>query len=399
MKLKHYLLASKYNDYKPWIITTPALAVFCLVIWGLRFLMPSLSLAASSIDASDLMSRINAERTQRFIPALITNGKLINAAIGKAQDMMTRSYFAHVDPDGNYVWPRIEAAGYTPYLTLGENLAMDFTSASDMVSAWMNSPTHRENIVNPKFEDQGLATIAGTFEPDHDTIIAVSLFGALYKTPAPPAPPAYASPYTTPVTKARPPYATPYTTPVTTPVPAPAPAPIASLAISKDIKINSTSLSGHTLVNIDVVIAGSPTLVTARLKTQSITLIAGRSQGEFIGSFTFDPTEDLSHQTISVEARNNAGTKITQDFPVDIQSSQAASAATTAIAIPISNEAGIINILRIVFGIFALIYMGFLIVDAVIIRRAKVKRAGIHPNPHILILFLIAVVTLFANWF
>src|SRR3990167_8683513 len=162
MQLKHYLFASEHNDYKPWILTPSALGVFCLVIWGLRFLLPSLTIAAPGIDAYDLMSRINSERTQRFIPALNTNSKLITAAGGKAQDMLARSYFAHVDPDGNYVWPRIESAGYKPYLTLGENLAMDFTSASEMVAAWMNSPTHRENIVNAKFEDQGLSTVSGT---------------------------------------------------------------------------------------------------------------------------------------------------------------------------------------------------------------------------------------------
>src|SRR6185295_2458112 len=108
--------------------------VFCLVIWALRFLIPAqATFAASTIDPTHVMIKINQERTSRFLPALSTNTKLSVAAQGKGQDMLSRSYFAHVDPDGNYVWPRIEAAGYTPYLTLGENLGMDFTNAADLM--------------------------------------------------------------------------------------------------------------------------------------------------------------------------------------------------------------------------------------------------------------------------
>lgn len=412
MKLRHYLFASEENDYKPWILSAPALAIFCLVIWGFRFLLPGVSVAAPGIDAGDLMSRINTERTQRFIPALITNSSLISAATGKANDMMARSYFAHVDSDGNFVWPRIEAAGYTPYLTLGENLAMDFTTAGEMISAWMNSPLHRENLLNVKFEDQGLASVEGIFAPSHDTIIAVSLFGALNKPkPIPPTvpyptpkvpPPPYVTPYTTPVTP-RPPYATPMTNPppIQPPAPVPAPAPvvpISPLAITKNIKISTTSLSGRTLLNIDVIISGSPTLVTARIKTQSIALLAGKSAGQFLGNFTFDDDENLSALTLTVEARDKTGAKASRDFPVNIPASETSGAASE-VAIPVTNEAQIITVLRIVFGVFALIYMAFLVIDAIIIHRAKVKKTGIHASPHILLLFLIAAFTLFANWF
>src|SRR5690606_34626201 len=111
------------------------------------------------------------------------------------------SYFAHQDPDGNYVWPKIVAAGYSPYTALGENLAMDFTSAGDVINAWMNSPTHRANIVNEKFEDQGLASVAGMYEGNRETIAVTSLFGTLQKSTPPPAPapqPTYQTPATEP---------------------------------------------------------------------------------------------------------------------------------------------------------------------------------------------------------
>ncbi|MEO8065741.1 MAG: CAP domain-containing protein [Candidatus Doudnabacteria bacterium] len=388
MKLNYYLFASEQNSYKPWILTTPALVLFCFVIWALRLLLPGISIAAPGIDPQDLMTRINAERTQRFIPALITYSKLITAATGKAQDMMARSYFAHVDPDGNYVWPRIEATGYKPYLTLGENLAMDFTSASEMMAAWMNSPGHRANIENEKFVDQGVSTISGTFEPNHNTIIAVSLFGALYNPPPSPVAKTYPTPvYQTPkIIKPKPTPALP---------PAPAPPEKSSLIIFPDIKVNTTVVSGKILVNLDVVIGGNPSLVTSRLKTQSITLVAGKQPGEFVGSFTFDQTEILGSQTVSIEARDKTGAKLAQDFRIRIDVPALSGAAQDSLVpIPVTNEAAIIKVLRIIFGIFGAIYVIFLVIDAVIIHRAKIKRTGIHSWPHLLVLLLIAAITL-----
>ena len=395
MKLKEYLIPTELNNYKPWIMSPAALGIFCLVIWGIRFLLPGITIAAPSIDANDLMTKINFERTQRFIPALLTNSKLTTAAAGKAQDMLNRSFFAHVDPDGNYVWPRIEAAGYTPYLTLGENLAMDFTTSEGVVNAWMNSPTHRANIENAKFEDQGLASIFGAFEPGHDTIVITSLFGTLYKTKAKPIP----APNPTPPPAAPAPTPVPHPTPAPNPNPPPTPTPPA-LEIRQDIKISSTTISGRILVNLDVVIGGQPALVTSRLKSQSITLLAGPAAGQYLGSFTFDPTEVLTKQTLSVEARNKAGQKITADFPVDITSPAVSgdNAQSPTPIMPVSNESEVITILRIVFGVFALLYMGFLITDAIIIRRAKINRPGIHSSTHTLLFLLIAVVSLFGRF-
>lgn len=409
MRLQDYLISSEYNDYKPWIITPQALAIFVIVIWSLRFIIPaSLTHADAGIDASDLMTRVNLERTQRFIPALMTNDKLTTAATGKAKDMLTRSFFAHVDPDSNYVWPRIEATGYTPYTTLGENLAMDFTSAPAVVEAWMNSPTHRANIVNEKFEDQGMASIGGSFEPNHDTVMVVNLFGTLYKTIKPAPTPATKPP----VSKTSTPSKTiAKAIPSPTPAPATHPAPPAlqttlGLRIFKEAKINATLISGKKMVDLDVVIDGNPALVTARLKSQSITLLPGKVLGEFTGSFTFDAPEDLTNQTVTVEARDKNGNKVSQDFAFNLPTSVGSGTSTPPsvsaaanVQIPVSNEAQVIKILRIVFGAFTAIYLGFLVIDGIIIHRAKIKRAGIHPDSHILLFLLVAAVTLFSNWF
>ncbi len=420
MKLKDYFIPTENNDYRPWIITTQALAVFCLAIWAVRFLLPiNFSKAALGIDATDLMNRVNAERTQRFIPALITNSKLNTAAYGKSQDMLTRSYFAHIDPDGNYVWPRIQAAGYTPYQTLGENLAMDFTKAADVVSAWMNSPTHRANIVNAKFKDQGMGSIAGAYESGHDTIMITNLFGALYQQAAPPPPPPaplppppaptpVPAPAPTPVPAPTPaptptpapsptPKPSPTPTPVPTPTPTPVPAPASAIEISKTVKIETTTVSGKKSVSIGVDVAGTPSLVTAKLKTQSITLLPGTVSGEYLGAFTFDGSEDLNNQTLIVEARSPDGTKTELSFPISLNEG-VTPAPTEPVAIATTSDDQVIKILRIIFGIFAAIYMIFLGIDAIIIHKAKVNRPGIHSSTHTLLFMLIAGVALFTSW-
>jgi hypothetical protein len=236
MKLKHYLIASEENNYQPWITTKTAMACFILGIWSLRLMIPvNFATGATGIDPYDLMARVNAERTNRFIPALIANSKLNAAANIKSSDMLERSYFSHQDPEGDYVWPIIEAQGYKPYQSLGENLAMDFSTASGVVSAWMNSPGHRANILDTKFEDQGMAAVYGEFEPGHSTYLVTNLFGTLLKKvagtqqPAPtPAPVPAPAPTPTPVPAPAPapkPTPAPVPAPVPTPTPAPMPTP------------------------------------------------------------------------------------------------------------------------------------------------------------------------------
>jgi hypothetical protein len=202
MTLKYYLIASEENDYEPWIMKPIALAIFMIIIWSLRILGPTITtFAQSSIDPADLMNRVNLERTQRFIPSLTHDSRLTSAAVAKSNDMIARSYFAHINPDGNYIWPTIETAGYTPYLALGENLAMDFSSASAVVQAWMDSPTHRSNIVNTIFQDQGMGSVFGLFSPGHNSVLITNTFGTLQKpTPPPAIAPASVKPsYTTPI--------------------------------------------------------------------------------------------------------------------------------------------------------------------------------------------------------
>ncbi len=124
---------------------------------------------------------------------------LAQAAQSKANDMLAKQYFAHNTPSGETPWTFIKAAGYS-YVTAGENLAIDFTEAESIQSAWMNSPGHRANIMNKSFQEIGIGIAKGMYN-GHQTTIVVQMFGTpiaqkveLPATPTPVAQPVASAP-------------------------------------------------------------------------------------------------------------------------------------------------------------------------------------------------------------
>jgi hypothetical protein len=137
--------------------------------------------------------------------------------------MLARQYFAHNTPDGATPWTFIKATGYS-YITAGENLAIDFSEAESVQSAWMNSPGHRANILNSNFKEIGIGIAKGKFD-GHDTTIVVQMFGTPIAqnvtTQEQPTYVAPAAPVATPVQQVA-----PQPTAVPTPVPTSQPAPV-----------------------------------------------------------------------------------------------------------------------------------------------------------------------------
>ncbi len=130
---------------------------------------------ATDIRVQDLMSEVNAKRIQNGLSVLKENPQLDRAALLKAQDMFARGYWAHFAPDGKTPWAFIDTSGYH-YKYAGENLARDFAVSKQVVDAWMNSPTHRKNILDSKFEDIGLAVVNGSLSGEETTLV-VQIFG------------------------------------------------------------------------------------------------------------------------------------------------------------------------------------------------------------------------------
>lgn len=139
------------------------------------------TLCATGVSASDIAPQkvvdlANADRKEKGLGLLNENDKLANAAAMKAEDMVAKDYFAHTSSEGLTPWHWIEKENYD-YNYAGENLAMDFVSADKMNRAWLESPTHRANIMNEKYKDIGVAVKEGSVN-GHVTTVVVQMFGS-----------------------------------------------------------------------------------------------------------------------------------------------------------------------------------------------------------------------------
>ncbi|HVW71618.1 MAG TPA: CAP domain-containing protein [Candidatus Paceibacterota bacterium] len=165
---------------------TIALTLVSVVALAGTMVLSSVYLGSGSLAAvisSTLVDLTNTDRAQGNLGTLTVNPELVAAAQAKADDMAAKGYFAHESPDGKTSWYWFEQEGYK-FSYAGENLAVDFTDSNAVENAWMNSPTHRANILNAHFTQIGVASAVGTYK-GHETTFVVQMFGTPAKQSAP----------------------------------------------------------------------------------------------------------------------------------------------------------------------------------------------------------------------
>ncbi len=131
---------------------------------------------ATDINSQKLFELTNQQRKLNNLLPLSHSEVLAKAAYLKAQDMFQQDYWAHYSPSGESPWEFILASGYK-YNFAGENLAKNFLFSKDVVSAWMQSSTHRDNIVRREFSDVGFAVVNGILNGEETTLV-VQMFGS-----------------------------------------------------------------------------------------------------------------------------------------------------------------------------------------------------------------------------
>jgi len=170
------------NNHKARILHPASLSVIvALFLVGQFFLnfftlvSPSVLGYASNISPEKIIELTNQKRAELGL-APLTNSLLLNeVAQRKAADMFAFNYWAHVSPSGRDPWSFFKEVGYK-YIYAGENLARDFMDSPSVVEAWMNSPTHKDNIVNPNYKEIGVAVVNGTLNGVETTLV-VQVFG------------------------------------------------------------------------------------------------------------------------------------------------------------------------------------------------------------------------------
>ncbi|MEN9582060.1 MAG: hypothetical protein RL641_14 [Candidatus Parcubacteria bacterium] len=180
-KLKHTFIPNKENNYKPALFEYGV--VSAVIVAGIILFMSSLSVnrylvrtdQGAAVYASVLVDLSNKARSVNNQSDLTISSVLTKAAQMKADDMANRQYFSHTSPDGTTPWYWFQKAGYD-FVYAGENLAVDFTESADIENAWLASPKHKENIIDPRFREIGIATKTATWQ-GRETTFVVQLFG------------------------------------------------------------------------------------------------------------------------------------------------------------------------------------------------------------------------------
>ncbi len=163
--LKRHFIPHESNNYRALLIHPYALAFYVFGLIALQFsfltvshVQPQVLGISSQISPFDVINLTNQRRAEAGLSPLSVNDELTQAAQAKGGDMVSKNYWAHVSPDGKTPWFFITSSGYK-YSTAGENLARDFSDAPSVVSAWMASKSHRENLLDPNFTEIGVAVL------------------------------------------------------------------------------------------------------------------------------------------------------------------------------------------------------------------------------------------------
>jgi len=176
---KKHFIPHEGNNHRPHFLHKESIRnILILVVFVevFTFLGPTLSQinktgGMAAVLPAVLSDLTNEQRQSQKLDTLVVNPILNKAAEMKATDMATKGYFAHTSPEGKTPWYWLKQVGYN-YQYAGENLAINFTDSADVTSAWMNSPTHRANIVKDKYTEVGTGIATGMYEGRETVFVA-----------------------------------------------------------------------------------------------------------------------------------------------------------------------------------------------------------------------------------
>lgn len=105
---------------------------------------------------------LNDARADNGVTLVMENATLNAAAGAHAQDMVDNTYLSHTNLAGMSPGDRATAAGYD-WDFMAENIAQGFNTEGSVVQAWMDSPDHRDNMLDPRPEEFGLGRDGDTW--------------------------------------------------------------------------------------------------------------------------------------------------------------------------------------------------------------------------------------------
>lgn len=123
---------------------------------GDAVVMPDLNVEEELPAAvAEFMELVNAHRVSIGCPGLAWNGGVAGVAQAHSDDMVSRDFFSHTNPDGQSPFDRLAAAGIT-FTAAAENIAFGYPTAQAVLQGWLDSPGHRANIENCALTEHGV---------------------------------------------------------------------------------------------------------------------------------------------------------------------------------------------------------------------------------------------------
>ena len=191
-RLTNLFLPNPDNNHKALLLQNYFLGLLLCLVIGLQVGLytnanhinwRSVLGTATELSEEQIILQTNQARAKHKLSKLQPNDKLNAAVQAKLDHMFANQYWDHYSPTNVAPWDFILSADYA-YQNAGENLGRDFNSTDALVNAWLESPSHRENLLNPAYKDIGVAIGHGTINGQETTLI-VQLLGRQFPADTP----------------------------------------------------------------------------------------------------------------------------------------------------------------------------------------------------------------------
>ncbi|MCR4276993.1 MAG: CAP domain-containing protein [Candidatus Roizmanbacteria bacterium] len=189
--IHRFFVPHEENNFRAKSLHTDFLTVYLVIAFLMMIAFKQGSIHnvlgfATDITIEKLAQLTNEQRQKNNLSPLTINSTLSVAAQKKAENMFQENYWSHYSPDGKTPWDFILGAGYK-YEYAGENLAKNFLFSNGVVDAWMNSTTHRDNLLKREYTEVGYAIVNGVLNGEQTTLVVQEFGKPLDSSFAPPA--------------------------------------------------------------------------------------------------------------------------------------------------------------------------------------------------------------------
>jgi uncharacterized protein YkwD len=148
-------MITKANPQRVLMSTVGLLSTATIAIPFLLPVEPASANCRVSSTALEVAKLTNQVRAQYRLRPLRFNCRLYGAAQNHTIDMVNMNRLTHTGSDGSSIAIRVQRFGYQ-YSAVAENVAVGQRTPSQVLTSWMESPGHRQNILNPKYTEIGV---------------------------------------------------------------------------------------------------------------------------------------------------------------------------------------------------------------------------------------------------